>query len=200
MQRSSQAADSTRVRRWNHGQRPIEPGETFLYEFTLGRPGTFMYHSHFDEMTQIAFGMVGMFVVHPRRPVGPEVDRDFVLMTHEWKLVVGVRRPDPLEMNDFNVLTFNSKAFPGTQPMLVGRGERVRVRLGNLSPMDHHPIHFHGVAFKTTATDGGLIPPSAQWPDTTVLVSVGNTRVIEFISARTRRSSTGACGGSRPIT
>ncbi len=52
-----------------------------------------MYHSHFDEMTQIALGAVGMFVVHPKRPAGPRVDRDFVLMTHEWKINAGRAGP-----------------------------------------------------------------------------------------------------------
>jgi FtsP/CotA-like multicopper oxidase with cupredoxin domain len=162
-------------------QRPIPAGETYVYEFTARYPGTFMYHPHYDEMTQIALGMTGMFVVHPRRPRGQRVDRDFALMTHEWKVSVGARRPDPNAMNDFNVLTFNSKAFPGTAPLLVGRGERVRIRLGNLSPMDHHPIHLHGLSFKVTATDGGYVPETAQAPETTVLVPVGSTRVIEFV-------------------
>jgi len=162
-------------------QRAIAPGETFVYEFTVRYPGTFMYHPHFDEMTQIAMGMTGMFVVHPKVPRGPRVDRDFVLMTHEWKLDVGASRPDPNEMKDFNLLTFNSKVFPGTAPLVVGRGERVRIRLGNLNPMDHHPVHIHGVSFRVTATDGGYIPESAQHPDTTVLVPVGSTRVIELV-------------------
>jgi len=162
-------------------QRAIAPGETHVYEFTLRHPGTFMYHPHFDEMTQIALGMTGMFVVHPMRPRGPRVDRDFVMMTHEFRLDVGARRPDPNEMKDFNVLTFNSKAFPGTDPLVVGKGERVRIRLGNLSPMDHHPIHIHGLSFKVTATDGGYIQESAQIPETTVLVPVGSTRVIELV-------------------
>lgn len=162
-------------------QRAIPPGETFMYEFTARYPGTFMYHPHFDEMTQIALGMTGMIVVHPRRARGPRVQRDFVLMTHEWRLDVGARRPDPLEMTDFNVLTFNSRTFPGTEPLLMGRGERVRIRFGNLSPMSHHPIHLHGMSFATTATDGGYIPRSAQVPNTTVLVPVGSTRVIEFV-------------------
>ncbi len=162
-------------------QRAIPVGETFMYEFTVKHAGTFMYHPHFDEMTQIALGMVGMFIVHPKRPVGPKVDRDFALMLHEWRLDVGAKRPDPNEMKDFNVLTFNSKAFPGTQPLLVGKGERVRIRLGNLGPMDHHPIHLHGLSFRLTATDGGYVPASAQYPETTVLVPVGSTRVIEFV-------------------
>ena len=162
-------------------QPAIPVGETFMYEFTVKHAGTFMYHPHFDEMTQIALGMVGMFIVHPKRPVGPKVDRDFALMLHEWRLDVGAKRPDPNEMKDFNVLTFNSKAFPGTQPLLVGKGERVRIRFGNLGPMDHHPIHLHGLSFRLTATDGGYVPASAQYPETTVLVPVGSTRVIEFV-------------------
>ncbi len=162
-------------------QRPIPPGETYVYEFVVRYPGTYMYHPHFDEMTQIALGMAGMFIVHPRTPRGPRVARDFVLMTHEWRLDVGARRPNSLEMTDFNVLTFNSKSFPATEPLLMGRGERVRIRLGNLSPMEHHPIHLHGLNFKLTATDGGYVPASAQRSDTTVLVPVGSTRVIEFV-------------------
>ena len=163
-------------------QTPIPIGQTYLYEFTLKHPGTFMYHSHFDEMTQIALGMTGMFIVHPKRPVGPRVDRDFVLMTHEWRLDVGAKRPNPNEMTDWNVLTFNSKSFPATQPLLIGTGERVRIRLGNLGPMDHHPIHLHGLNFTVTATDGGFVPKSAQYPEATVLVPVGSTRVIEFVA------------------
>jgi FtsP/CotA-like multicopper oxidase with cupredoxin domain len=161
-------------------QRAIGVGETFVYEFTVKYPGTFMYHPHFDEMTQMALGMHGFLIVHPKIARGPRVDRDFVLMTHEWKIPVGARRPDPNAMADFNVLTFNSKAFPGTAPLWMRRGERVRIRLGNLSPMDHHPVHLHGLSFHLTATDGGYVPQSAQYPETTVLVPVGSTRVIEF--------------------
>ncbi|MDP3275061.1 MAG: copper oxidase [Deltaproteobacteria bacterium] len=162
-------------------QRPIPPGETYVYEFDLRYPGTYMYHPHYDEMTQIAMGMHGMFIVHPRRLRGPRVDRDFVLMTHEWKIDAGARRPNPNAMADFNVLTFNSKSFPATSPLVVGRGERVRIRLGNLSPMDHHPIHIHGVNFKLTATDGGYVPESAQHPETTQLVQTGSAKVIEMV-------------------
>ncbi|MDB4977581.1 MAG: copA [Myxococcaceae bacterium] len=60
-------------------------------------------------------------------------------------------------------------------------GERVRIRLGNLGPMDHHPIHLHGLNFVLTQTDGGYVPQSAQYPETTMLVPVGTTRVIEFV-------------------
>jgi FtsP/CotA-like multicopper oxidase with cupredoxin domain len=164
-------------------QRSIAPGETFRYEWTFKQHGTLMYHSHHDEMTQMAMGMLGMIVVHPRRPpAGYRVDRDFVLMLSEWKIDPGAKRPDPNEMTDFNTLTFNAKAFPGTAPLVCRTGDRVRIRIGNLSAMDHHPIHLHGYYFKLTATDGGAIPTSAQWPETTVLVPVGSTRDVEFVA------------------
>jgi hypothetical protein len=141
-----------------------------------------MYHPHYDEMTQMALGMNGLFVIHPKAPVGPKVDRDFALMLSEWDIKPGTSRPNPGAMNTFNILTINSKAFPGTAPLVVRTGQRVRIRIGNLSPMDHHPFHVHGYSFKVTATDGGKIPEAGQWPETTVLVPVGSTRDIEFVA------------------
>ncbi len=164
-------------------QRAIEPGETFRYEWTLTQHGTFMYHPHHDEMVQMALGMMGMFVVHPRRPTGPLPDRDFVYLLSEWAMEPGVERPDPNEMTDFNVLTFNAKSFPGTAPMVAKKGDRVRIRIGNLSGMDNHPIHVHGTAFRVIETDGGVIPEAGRWPETTVLVPTGSTRTIEWVAS-----------------
>jgi len=163
-------------------QAPIEPGQTFKYEFTVWQHGTFMYHSHHDEMTQMQLGMLGMFVIHPRNPKNPPPDRDYVYMLSEWKIVPGTKRPDPSEMTEFNLLTLNGKAFPGSAPMLAQMGDRVRIRIGNLSSMDHHPMHLHGHAFKIIETDGGPIPEAGQWPETTVLVATGSTKTVEFVA------------------
>ncbi len=163
-------------------QKAIQSGETFKYEFTLRQASTAMYHSHHDDMTQIGMGMTGMFVIHPRKLRLPRVDRDFVILLHEWRIDPGTRRPNPNEMTDFNLLTMNGKAFPGTAPLVVKKGQRVRIRFGNLSPMSHHPIHLHGYQFRITETDGGRIPESAQWPETTVLVPVGSTQTIELVA------------------
>jgi hypothetical protein len=85
-------------------------------------------------------------------------------------------------MTDFNVLTFNGRAFPGTAPLVAKYGDRVRIRFGNLSPMEHHPIHLHGYHWKITEMDGLQVPESAQQPGNTVLVAVGQTRAVEFIA------------------
>ncbi|EEF57822.1 multicopper oxidase family protein [Pedosphaera parvula] len=163
-------------------QKGIQPGETFKYEFTLRQHGTHMYHPHHDEMTQIAMGMMGLFIIHPRHPQGPRPDRDFALLTSEWRIDVGTSRPNPNEMTDFNIFTFNAKAFPGTEPLVAKLGDRVRIRLGNTGAMSHHPIHLHGYQFKVTGTDGGQTPESAQRPDTTTLVPVGTTRTLDFVA------------------
>jgi len=159
----------------------IKPGETYVYEFTLRQHGTFMYHPHADEMVQLAVGMMGLFIIHPQSPPTPKIDRDFAIMLHEWAIHPGTYRPDPAVMLDFNIFTFNSKVFPAIDHLVVKTGDRVRIRIANLS-MDEHPIHIHGHAFKVTATDGGRIPTAGQWPETTVLVPVCATRDIEFIA------------------
>lgn len=160
----------------------IQPGETYRYEFTIHHHGTFQYHSHHDEMTQMAMGMTGLFIVHPREPRAERPDREFAILLHEWRIDAGKARPNPLEMMDFNVLTMNGKVFPATDSLVVQTGERVRIRIGNLSAMSHHPIHLHGHHFWITGTDGGPIPQSARWPESTVVVPVGATRDVEFIA------------------
>jgi hypothetical protein len=93
----------------------------------------------------------------------------------------GSATPNPNVMTDFNLFTFNSRVWPGTDPLVVKLNQRVRISLANLS-MDSHPIHFHGHRFWVVATDGGDIPKSAWWPEVTVNIPPGTTRTVEFIA------------------
>lgn len=158
----------------------ILPGETYAYEFTLKQHGTQMYHPHADETTQMALGLMGFFIIHPKHEVH-HIDRDFAIFLHEWDVPPGAATPNPQTMTDFNLFTFNGRVFPGTAPLVVRTGQRVRLRLANLS-MDSHPIHLHGYHFVETGTDGGPIPASAQFPETTVNVPPGSTRDVEFVA------------------
>lgn len=162
-------------------QPSIPPGETFQYEFELKQHGTYMYHSHYDEMVQIGMGMMGFFIIHPLEGEHPPIDRDFALMLHEWYIPSGASTPDPMVMLDFNYFTFNGRVYPGTDPLVAKKGERVRIRFGNLS-MDNHPVHLHGYAFTVTANGGWRLPRTAQYLSTTLDIVVGNTHDIEFIA------------------
>jgi FtsP/CotA-like multicopper oxidase with cupredoxin domain len=159
----------------------INPGETFAYEFTLVQHGTHMYHPHADEMVQMAEGMMGMFIIHPRVPEPEPVDRDYCFLLHNWAVHPGTYRPDPAVMVDFDLWTINSKVFPAIDSIVARTGERVRVRMGNLS-MWNHPMHLHGVQFYVTGSDGGRWP-RVQWrTESTEIIAVGQTRDIEFIA------------------
>jgi FtsP/CotA-like multicopper oxidase with cupredoxin domain len=159
----------------------IKPGETYAYEFTLRQHGTHMYHPHADEMVQIAVGMMGLFIIHPKGGDPAPVDRDYAFLLHNWALHPGTWRPDPSVMQEFDLWTFNSKVFPAIEPIVARTGERVRIRIGNLS-MWNHPVHMHGPRFDVTGGDGGRWPRTQWRSEVTELVSVGQTRDIEFVA------------------
>ena len=161
-------------------QPDIKPGETYAYEFTLKQAGTHMYHPHADELVQMAFGMMGFFIIHPKDDPAP-VDRDFAIMLHNWALRPGTYRPDPSVMQNFDLWTFNSKVYPATDPIVVRLNERVRIRIGNLS-MWNHPIHIHGHKFHVTGSDGDRWPQSAWRSEVTDVVAAGQMRDFEFVA------------------
>ena len=79
-------------------QPAIDPGQTFKYEFTVRDPATYMYHPHYDEMTQMAMGMSGFFAsfIRIQAAAGPKIDRDFCIMLNECKRVdPGASRQTP---------------------------------------------------------------------------------------------------------
>ena len=162
-------------------QKHIPAGKTWVYEFEMGKSGTFMYHPHADEMVQMAMGMHGFIVVHPKNPAFMRVDRDFVFLMNAYDIDPGSYTPRVNTMIDFNMWCWNSRVFPGIDPLVVRKGDRVRIRIGNLT-MTNHPIHLHGYDFEVTGTDGGWVPKGARWPEVTVDVAVGQMRAIEFIA------------------
>jgi FtsP/CotA-like multicopper oxidase with cupredoxin domain len=162
-------------------QPAIPPGKTFVYEFEAKRAGTFMYHPHADEMVQMAMGLMGSWVTHPKNPKFMPVDRDFIFLLNAYDIEPGSYKPKINTMLNFNLWTWNSRAFPGIDPLVVNMNDRVRIRVGNLT-MTNHPIHLHGHEFQVTGTDGGWVPPSARWPEVTTDIGVGQMRAIEFVA------------------
>ncbi|MCL5289404.1 MAG: copper oxidase [Acidobacteria bacterium] len=157
-------------------QPPVPPGGRFVYEFTLNQEGTYFYHSH--GAMQEMMGMIGMFIIHPKKPYVPRVDHDFGIILQGWAILPNNNVPNTAGM-EFNWLTFNGVSSPATTPMLVRHGSRVRIRIVNMG-MDHHPIHLHGQQFYITGTEGGRAPESTWYPTNTVLVGVAQARDVEF--------------------
>ncbi len=162
-------------------QQPIQPGETFKYEFTLRQHGTHMYHPHFDEMVQMAMGMRACSSSTTRSQPAPGGPR---LRDHAQRVVHRAghaRHPNPTEMTDFNMLTFNSKVFPGTEPLVA------RTAIGYAS------ASATSAAWTATRSISTAINSRSRGPTAAVArsgpaardhvwVPVGSTRDVEFVA------------------
>ncbi|MED1646134.1 multicopper oxidase domain-containing protein [Brevibacillus agri] len=73
----------------------------------------------------------------------------------------------------------NGKAYPETEPLMVKKGDKVRLRLINISE-DMHPMHLHGHDFRVIALDGHPV----EYPQilNTINVTPGQTADIDFIA------------------
>ena len=157
--------------------RPDSAGRTFVYEFTLQQNGTFFYHSHMA--MQEMMGMIGLFIVHPRRAHAPRVDRDFGIVLQELG--------DPPEQHHPEHAGHGVQLADDQRQGRAGddadAGEAGRARA--------HPADQHGdgsssrstctaTTFYVTGTEGGRIRTTAVIPENTVLVGVAQARDIEF--------------------
>lgn len=163
-------------------QEPIAPGATFTYEFTLEQHGTYFYHPHHMGAKQVGMGLSGFFIVHPKAPEDHQiVDRDFAYFLQIWMIQPGSPIPDTMEMSDFNYFTMNGKPGPDIVPMQATIGEKVRIRVVNLSMLTH-PIHLHGHTFRVTEYGAGFVPPAQQIIANTINISAAEERSFEFVA------------------
>lgn len=166
-------------------QDPIQPGETFTYEFVAKPAGTFMYHSHFEGDIQVMAGLYAPFIIEPKEPESNPPAIDEVLMISEWLQRDGQTfAAMPMQGMEPNFFTINGKSFPSTKEITVRKGERVRLRFIAIGQFVH-PMHLHGVPFKIVATDGHPVPEAAQLTKDTVSVAPGERYDIEFVATET---------------
>lgn len=136
-------------------QPPVKPGETHTYEFTVPNAGSHMYHSHHNSAEQVGKGLLGAFIVAPRRPRAVErADIDYVMILNDGS----------------HGYTLNGKGFPATEPIVAKLGQKVRVRFMNEGMMIH-PMHLHGMGMKVIDKDG--YPQPMPWMCDTLNVAPG---------------------------
>ena len=96
--------------------------------------------------------MIGAFIMHPAEAYDPPAEKDFAIICRSTRCCRTIQHQNSMSM-EFNWLTLNGKSGPANTPLIVGCGNRVRLRFINLG-MDHHPIHMHGHQFVITGTEG----------------------------------------------
>ncbi len=158
-------------------QKPIEPGHTFTYAFTVEQAGTYFYHSHKEPDRQQALGLYGALIVDPANPAvdaAYRYDQDVIIMLQEWLEREGYTYPAMLMEGGLpNYFTINGKAYPNTDTIHMRVGERVRVRFIGSNNNFIHPMHIHGGPFTIVETDGNPVPPAARLTRDTVDVGPG---------------------------
>ena len=136
-------------------QPPIKPGQTYTYEFIAPNPGSHMYHSHHNAAKQVGMGMLGAFIIEPKKKRAIEnVDVDYVMILNDG----------------FHGYTLNGKGFPATEPIVAKLGQKVRIRFMNEGMMIH-PMHLHGMHMTVIDKDGW--PQPAPWKCDTLNIAPG---------------------------
>lgn len=190
-------------------QKPIQPGETYIYEFVARPAGTRFYHthgsSHKDEAQQLDMGLSGAFIIEPIGYQKP--DKEYTLLLDEWQVspmaevtaftmlnralahgemagesMMNMSMMSGGHMMDYNLFTINGRSFPYTDPINVKQGDRVRLRLVNAGTSTTHPMHLHGHQFRIISVDGNPVPQAAQLTRNTITLHPGETYDIEFIA------------------
>jgi zinc transporter ZupT len=151
-------------------QAPVQPGKTFVYEFTAIDAGTYIYHTHFDDFVQLDQGLYGALVVDPAKPSADRYDRDYLMLLSSWRIF----------SSSENYFSINGKSYPLTKPFIVRRGDRVRIREINISGTEFHTMHVHGHHFELVAIDGQDVAPAQRQSMVTVTLGPGETRDIGF--------------------
>lgn len=156
-------------------QPPIQPGQTYTYEFTTQQAGTYFYHSHLEPDRQQTLGMYGALIIDPKDSTStPAYDMEYTIQLQEWLMREGYTFPAMLMEGGLpNFFTINGKAFPSTDTIQMKVGQKILLRFIGSSNNFIHPMHVHGGPFTIVATDGNPVPQNAQIEKDTVNVGPG---------------------------
>ncbi|MCP9626498.1 DUF4396 domain-containing protein [Rhodopseudomonas palustris] len=156
-------------------QKPVPPGGSYTYEFTVGQSGTYFYHSHDHPDRQQALGLYGALLIAPKDP-GAEVkaDLDYTIQLQEWLKREWLTYPAMLMEGAFpNYFTINGKAYPSTDTVSMKVGQTIKLRFIGTNNNFVHPMHVHGGPFEVVAVDGVTLNEGARYQADTVNVGPG---------------------------
>ena len=165
-------------------QKAIQPGKTFVYEFVARRPGTFMYHPHADEMTQMAMGMMGFWVTHPKGQASADRGGRPRLRVPAQRLRHRAGRLHAEDHDD-----------AGLQPLDLQQPDLSRHRLDERAAgrqgahprgQPHHDQPSRCTCMDTSSSSpaptAAPLPKAARWPEVTTDIAVGQMRQLEFVA------------------
>ncbi|WP_050578482.1 multicopper oxidase domain-containing protein [Rhizobium leguminosarum] len=156
-------------------QKPIEPGQSYSYEYTVGQRGTYFYHTHDHVDRQQALGLYGALIIDPKDPADAiPADAEYVVQLQEWIKRDWLTFPSmPMEGALPNYFTINGKSFPATETVRMKVGQTLKVRFIGSNTAAIHPMHIHGGPFEVVAVDGETLAQTARYLADTVNIAPG---------------------------
>jgi manganese oxidase len=156
-------------------QKPIEPGGSYTYEFTVGQSGTYFYHSHDHSDRQQALGLYGALIIAPKDSAAePRADLEYTMQLQEWLKREWLTYPAMLMEGGLpNFFTINGKAYPSTDTIRMKVGQTIKLRFIGSHNNFVHPMHVHGGPFEVVAVDGETLAPTARYLADTINVAPG---------------------------
>jgi FtsP/CotA-like multicopper oxidase with cupredoxin domain len=165
-------------------QNPVQPGQSFVYEFNATPPGTYIYHTHASY--QLDQGLYGALVIEPKKEER-SYDKEYTLLLEGWATVDGggpeasrmgrinpgmgmmggmmgmmrgqPRPGEPLHEPLYDAYGINGRVFGASAPFKVRKGDRVRLRIINASSSTIYTFRIAGHSLTITHTDGRPIVP-----------------------------------------
>ena len=144
-------------------QPPVQPGQSFIYDFVPQDAGTFWYHPHLNSLQQMAKGMVGLLIVEEKVPVN--FTADIPLSLKKWRLNKGgefkaqqfIPRKAARHGTKGNWQTVNGVPQPKIK---IPAGGTIRLRFANLDNSMLYNIHVDFANTQVLAYDGMPLSPS----------------------------------------
>jgi manganese oxidase len=156
-------------------QDPIQPGDSYTYEFTVQQTGTYFYHTHDHSDRQQTLGLYGALIIRPQDPADePQADHEYTIQLQEWLEREGLTYPAMLMEGGLpNYFTINGKAYPATDTITMQVGQTLKLRFIGSNNNFIHPMHVHGGPFEVVTRDGEILRESARFLADTVNVGPG---------------------------
>lgn len=188
-------------------QEAVKPGKSYVYEFEARPAGSYLYHSHVNyQLDQGLYGALIIEPSHLPNTCDQEytlVLEDWV-MKDGGGVANTTRRPpmgmmhgrmhgmmrgrmgrsrrhrneeDPLLEPVYDAYAVNGRVYSNIEPLVVQRGERVKLRLLNASSSTIYDLRLAGHSLNITHVDGQAIKPV----ETDVLrIGMGERYDLEF--------------------
>ncbi|MBI0579807.1 multicopper oxidase family protein [Neobacillus cucumis] len=187
-------------------QQPIRPGENFDYKFIAPKPGTYWFHSHLNESSQIGNGLYGVLIVEPKNGAKVKVDKAVTIserssmgsmdgmgdmsnmnnmdMSNMGNMNMGSKdqshdNHSDMMMNMYDTPIINGKASPSIQPIVVKKGDNVKLRFVNTGLFTQN-IQIPAHQFKVTGYDGQKVNKPSFISNQLIQIAPGERYDVEF--------------------